>query len=151
MQPVHRQRPGGAEFVAPVGQQPQRDRSVTTADIAAALPEKGARRHYAENGLKSLFKVLKGRKLVFADPTRGMKTTPVATNLPLALDSAVIRGELNSPDPVVAFAVALVAFHALAGNRSESCGSPTSSTDDSSSATATSRSLLRPHPVGRLA
>jgi len=84
VQPVHRQRPGGAEFVAPVGQQPQRDRSVVTADIAAALPEKGARRHYAENGLKSLFKVLKGRKLFFADPTRGMKTTTVATNLPLA-------------------------------------------------------------------
>lgn len=36
-----------------------------------------------------------------------MKTTLVATNLPLALDS-VIRSELNSPDPVVALAVALV-------------------------------------------
>jgi len=90
---------------------------VSTADVAAALPETGARRHYAEHGLKSLFKILKGRKLVFADPTRGMKRTPIAANLPLALDSAVIRSELNSPDPVIAVAVALVAFHALAGRQ----------------------------------
>lgn len=87
---------------------------VTPADIAAALEsEQGARRHFTELGLKSLFKVLKGRKLVFASPTRGMKMTPVAGNLPLALDSAVIRDELNSPNPVIALAVALVAFHAL--------------------------------------
>lgn len=70
---------------------------VTRADIAAALlPEAGARRHFAEIGLKSLFEVLKGRKLVFANPTCGMKATGVGSNLPLALDSAVIRGELNS-------------------------------------------------------
>lgn len=46
-----------------------------------------------------------------------MKMTPVGTNLPLALDSAVIRDDLNSPDPVIALAVALVAFHALTGRQ----------------------------------
>lgn len=90
---------------------------VTTADIIATLPETGTRRHFAENGLKSLFKVLKGRKLVFANPTRSMKATPIAGNIPLALDSAVIRGELNSPNPAIAVAVALVAFHALTGKQ----------------------------------
>ena len=90
---------------------------VTGADIAAALGETGARRHIAENGLKSLFTTLKGRRLVFANPTRGMKASPKATTVPLALDAAVIREELNSANPVVALAVALVAFHALTGKQ----------------------------------
>lgn len=90
---------------------------VTRTDIEAALGGTGARRHIAGNGLKSLFKTLKGRRLIFADPTCGMKASPKATTIPLALDAAVIREELNSPDPVVAFAVALVAFHALTGRQ----------------------------------
>lgn len=86
---------------------------ITATDIAAALPEKGSGRNWAEFGLRSLFETLKSRKLIFANPMRGMKSTPVATNLPLPLDTALIRAELNSPDPVIALAVALVAFHAL--------------------------------------
>jgi len=46
-----------------------------------------------------------------------MKASPVATNVPLSLDTAAIRGELNSPDPVIALAVALVGFHALTGKQ----------------------------------
>ncbi|WP_354157233.1 hypothetical protein [Arthrobacter sp. UYCu512] len=86
---------------------------VTRADITAALEETTARRHIAGNGLKSLFTTLKGRRLIFANPTRGMKASPKGSTIPLALDAAVIREELNSPNPVVALAVALVAFHAL--------------------------------------
>jgi hypothetical protein len=91
---------------------------VTRADIEEALrPLAPGRRHAAELGLRSLFKALKGRRLIFADPMRGMKHTPVAGNIPLALDPAVIRHELNHRDPVVALAVALVAFHALTGKQ----------------------------------
>ncbi|ABK05857.1 hypothetical protein Arth_4216 (plasmid) [Arthrobacter sp. FB24] len=86
---------------------------VTRTDITAALDETTARRHIAGNGLKSLFTTLKGRRLIFANPTRGMKASPKASTIPLALDAAAIREELNSPKPVVALAVALVAFHAL--------------------------------------
>lgn len=86
---------------------------ITRDDIVAVLPAKATDRHFAELGLKSLFKTLKGRKLVFADPTRGLKPTPVATNLPLAVDPALVRAELNSANPATALAVALVAFHAL--------------------------------------
>lgn len=86
---------------------------VTRADIAAGLPAKATDRHFAETGLKTLFKTLKGRGLVFADPARGLKPTPVATNIPLPLDPALVRAELNSPHPATALAVALVAFHAL--------------------------------------
>lgn len=83
----------------------------------AALPRGTSHRHFAENGLKSLFKILKGRRLVFADPMRGIALTPVATNIPLPLDTALIRAELNNPNPAVALAVALVAFHALTGKQ----------------------------------
>jgi len=86
---------------------------ITPEQVRQALPEKGSHRHFAALGLRSLFKTLKARKLVFADPTRGMKASPVATNVPLSLDTAAIRGELNSPDPVIA----LVAFHALTGKQ----------------------------------
>ncbi|MFA6299735.1 MAG: hypothetical protein WC642_11245 [Nocardioides sp.] len=90
---------------------------LTHADVVAALPAKQTDRHFAELGLKSLFKVLKGRKLVFTNPTRGLKPTPVATNIPLAVDPALIRAELNSANPATALAVALVAFHALSLNQ----------------------------------
>ena len=90
---------------------------ITPEQVRQALPEKGAQRNFAEYGLRSLFKTLKGRKLVFADPTRGMPATSPASNVPLSLDTAAIRGELNSADPVIALAVALVAFHGLTGKR----------------------------------
>ena len=86
---------------------------ITPAQVRAALPAGGSKRNWAEYGLRSLFKVLKARKLIFANPTRGMRVTPVNATVPLPLDTAAIRQALDSPDPAVAFAVALVAFHAL--------------------------------------
>jgi hypothetical protein len=85
--------------------------------LVAALPAKTTHRHFAENGLKSLFKNLKGRRLVFTNPMRGLDVTPVATNIPLPLDTALIRAELNNANPAVALAVALIAFHGLTGKQ----------------------------------
>ncbi len=86
-------------------------------DALATLPTDSTHRHHAESGLKSLFKILKGRRLVFTNPMTGLPATPVATTIPLPLDPALIRAELNSPHPVLALAVALVAFHALTGKQ----------------------------------
>ena len=86
---------------------------ITAADVRAALPPVGSHRTWAEYGLRSLFCTLKARKIIFTNPTRGMGTTGVNRTVPLPLDAARVRGALNSPDPVVAVAVALVAFHAL--------------------------------------
>ena len=83
----------------------------------AALPRATSHRHFAENGLKSLFKILKGRRLVFANPMRGLEVTPIPTNIPMPLDTALIRAELNNPNPAAALAVALIAFHALTGKQ----------------------------------
>jgi len=49
---------------------------ITPEQVRQALPEKGTRRNFAEHGLRSLFKTLKGRKLVFADPTRAHESHP---------------------------------------------------------------------------
>lgn len=87
--------------------------SIERADIVAALPAAGPRRHAADQGLRSLFGVLKGRKLVFVDPTRGVSYTGTNATVPLPLDAEAIRNALNSNDPAAALAVALVAFHAL--------------------------------------
>jgi hypothetical protein len=43
-------------------------------DALAKLPADNTCRHHAENGLKSLFKILKGRRLVFADPMKGSRS-----------------------------------------------------------------------------
>ncbi len=86
---------------------------ITPAQVRAALPASGSRRNWAEFGLRSLFSTLKARKLIFTNPTRGMRVTGVNRTVPLPLDTAAIRAGLNHPDPVIAVAVALVAFHAL--------------------------------------
>lgn len=86
---------------------------ITTQQVRAALPDSGARRHRVELGLRSLFKVLKARKLIFANPMRGLPATQPNRTVPLPLDTQAIRETLNSPDPAIALAVALVAFHAL--------------------------------------
>lgn len=86
---------------------------ITAAQVRAALPENGSQRALMERGLRSLFKNLKARKLIFANPMRGMKGTALNPTVPLPMDTALVRQELNSANPAVALAVALVAFHAL--------------------------------------
>lgn len=86
---------------------------ITTEQVRAGLPASGGRRNLAEFGLRSLFEILKGRRLIFADPMRAIPATPVNSSVPLPLDTAAIREALDSPDPAIALAVALVAFHAL--------------------------------------
>ncbi|WP_123918938.1 hypothetical protein [Georgenia muralis] len=86
---------------------------ITAAQVRAALPETGGQRVLMEQGLRSLFKLLKARKLIFANPMRGMKGNRANATVPMPLDTVLIREKLNSTNPAIALAVALVAFHAL--------------------------------------
>ncbi len=86
---------------------------IERADILAVLPQRGPGRHSIEQGLRSLFRILKSRKLVFVDPIRSMPVTDSNNTIPLPLDTATIRTALNSPNAADALAIALVAFHAL--------------------------------------
>ncbi|TXI41667.1 MAG: hypothetical protein E6Q57_16630 [Mycobacterium sp.] len=86
---------------------------ITREQALAALPPSGSQRALAERGLHSLFKVLKARKLIFHNPMAGVTNTRINPNLPLPVDTGLIRQELDSPHPAVALCVAFVAFHAL--------------------------------------
>jgi hypothetical protein len=86
---------------------------ITTKDVLAVLPDHPPRRHLIEQGLRSLFEVLKGRKQVFVDPMRQVPYTNTNNTIPLPLDTATIRANLTSNDPPTALAASLLAFHAL--------------------------------------
>jgi hypothetical protein len=86
---------------------------ITATQVRDALAAERGRRYLAYSGFRSLFKTLKARKLIFADPMRGVPATNPCVNIPLPLDVALIRERLNSPEPVIALAVALISFHAL--------------------------------------
>ncbi len=86
---------------------------ITRAQVMAVLPAERIARLEAGAGLRSLFSVLKARKVVFSNPTAGIGIGEKPSNIPMPVDTAAIRAALNSPEPARALAVALVAFHGL--------------------------------------
>jgi hypothetical protein len=87
--------------------------SIERDHIVAVLPVNGSRRHTVEQGLRSLFRILKDRKIVFVDPIRTLPATDTNATIPLPLDTGAVRNALNSPRPATALCAALVAFHGL--------------------------------------
>lgn len=89
-------------------------REITRTHILAALHTEPTRRRIIGQAMRSVFGILKARKLVFANPAvrlahaAGDQAMP-----PPAVDLDAIRTALNSPDPVRAAVVALTAYHAL--------------------------------------
>lgn len=86
---------------------------ITPELVLASLPADPTKRHAAMLGFRSLFTILNGRKLIFADPTRNLHPSRLDGTIPMPLEPAAIRAALNHPDPAIALGVALVAFHAL--------------------------------------
>ncbi|GAB3158762.1 hypothetical protein [Microbispora hainanensis] len=88
-------------------------REISRTDVEAVLPSSGNPRALMGQGLKSLFRVLKGAKITFTDPARWVPTGHTQPKQPLPLDPAAIRDALDSPDIAQALIIALVAFHGL--------------------------------------
>ncbi|WP_198955739.1 hypothetical protein [Frankia sp. CcI49] len=88
-------------------------REITREHVLDALPASGNPRSTAGQGLKSIFRLLKARGVLFIDPTSRVKTGDHQKREPLPADVAAIRRGLNSPNPTRAAVVALVAFHGL--------------------------------------
>lgn len=88
-------------------------REITRQDIIDALPELANRRRQLLDSLRSMFRFLKGRRLVFVNPTARMRSERVQPNHPLPMNTQVLRDAINSTEPVRAALAALVAFHAL--------------------------------------
>ncbi|GAA4102912.1 hypothetical protein [Nonomuraea soli] len=89
-------------------------REISSADVRAALPKSGSPRSTTGQGLRSIFKVLKGQKIIFTDPTARIRTGSHETRDPLPLTNLEeLSHALNSTDPARAALTALFAFHGL--------------------------------------
>jgi hypothetical protein len=88
-------------------------REISREDVLAALPPSGNPRATLGRALRSIFKVLKARKLTFTNPTARITTGEPAARQPLPADLTVLREGLESQDPARAALTALLAFHGL--------------------------------------
>jgi integrase len=90
-------------------------REIRRQDVLDALPliPEGNPRYRAGSALRSIFKTLKAHKVIFRDPTLRIPLGARFYRQPMPADLAVIRDNLNSPDPSTAALTALLAFHAL--------------------------------------
>jgi integrase len=90
-------------------------RQVTVDDVEAQLAcLSGWKRVSALTGLRSLFKTLKGNRLVFADPTAGVRVPAPDHRLPVGIEAAVRACLLERVDgPDRRLIVLLVGVHAL--------------------------------------
>lgn len=88
-------------------------REISRADVVAALPGSGTPRATLGVALRSIFTVLRGRKLVFTNPTSRIDIGAVERTEPLPVDVDTLRGLLDSTNPACAALAALVVFHGL--------------------------------------
>jgi hypothetical protein len=88
-------------------------REIGRDDVLAALPASGMPRSTTLQGLRSIFRVLKGRKLVFVNPTNRISVPMPHLPAPAPIDLSAVRQALDSEDPATATLAALLAFHAV--------------------------------------
>lgn len=87
-------------------------REITRENVIAALAN-ATRRGATLSRLRSLFRYLKARKLVFTNPTARLRGDPIQPSQALPIELDPVRDALNSPDHARAALAALIAFHAL--------------------------------------
>ncbi|HEV2637201.1 MAG TPA: hypothetical protein VGX23_18755 [Actinocrinis sp.] len=93
-------------------------REIDRALVLAALPHHNPyRRADTALALKSLFTVLKARRIVFTNPAARLPTAQPSAKLPLPMDTEPIREALADPDTARAAITALIAFHALSNRQ----------------------------------
>jgi integrase len=88
-------------------------REITRQDILAALPAQANQRRQALTALQSLFRFLKGRRVIFADPAARLRHDRLHNGQPLPMNLDTVRAAIHSGQPARAALAALVAFHAL--------------------------------------
>jgi site-specific recombinase XerC len=88
-------------------------REITRQDILRALPARANQHRQALSALRSLFRFLKGRRVIFTDPAARLRHDRLHTGQPLPLNLDTVREAIHSGQPARAALAALVAFHAL--------------------------------------
>jgi hypothetical protein len=74
-------------------------REITRDHIQRELPAEGSDRALVRQALRSLFTVLKARRLVFTNPTAHIRTGRPETREPLPMPVSVLREALHSEQP----------------------------------------------------
>jgi hypothetical protein len=88
-------------------------REITREQVIMALPPSGTPRATAGAGLRSVFSILKAKKVIFTNPTTGIRTGSPETRQPLPAAVSQLRDALTSDDPLRGAAAALLAFCGL--------------------------------------
>jgi hypothetical protein len=88
-------------------------REITRDHIQQALPDQGSDRSLVGQALRSLFRTLKARRMVFTNPTTHIHIGQPEARLPLPVPLTVLREALHADKPVRAVIAALIGFHAL--------------------------------------
>jgi len=89
-------------------------REITRDDILAGLPASGSPRSCMLQGLRSIFRILKGRQLAFVNPTvRIHIPAGDRRQVPPTVDLTALRAALDSEDVTRAALAALLAYHAI--------------------------------------
>jgi hypothetical protein len=88
-------------------------REISRDDVLAALPPSGAPRACMAQALRSIFRALKARKLVFGNPMFRIHVPAPEQQIPVVPDLIQLREALDSPDPARALIAALLAYHAV--------------------------------------
>lgn len=88
-------------------------REIGRDDVLAALPSGGGARSTTLQGLRTIFRVLKARGLVFVNPTARVRVPTPDKPVPPSVDLTAVREAINSDDVTRAALAALLAFHAV--------------------------------------
>jgi hypothetical protein len=88
-------------------------REISHAEVLDLLPAEGTPRACTCRALRSIFQILRARKLVFTDPTARIHVWVSSGTEPLPVDIEIVRAALTSPHPPRAAIAALVIFHGL--------------------------------------
>jgi hypothetical protein len=88
-------------------------REITRQDILDALPVQANQHRQALSAIRSLFRFLKGRRVIFADPAARLRHDRLHNGQPVPLNLDTVREAIHSTQPARAALAALVAFHAL--------------------------------------
>lgn len=88
-------------------------REITREDINQALPSQGSNRTLTCTALKSLFRILKAKRLVFSNPTTHLRSGRPESRIPLPINNAAMRAALGSGNPAREALATLIGYHAL--------------------------------------
>jgi len=88
-------------------------REIGRDNVLAVLPDDPLNRYTTMQGLRSIFRILKGRKLVFVNPTARVHAPSPDFPGPAPVELDKLRDDLNSDAPATAALAGLLAFHAV--------------------------------------